>query len=73
LCHYSWYKRSETGTKVAIFFSSATVAGAFSKLLPEIISMNLMYHEDSGGLLAAAIADMDGAGGKPGILRSPGP
>lgn len=44
----SWYKRSETGTKVAIFFSSATVAGAFS------------------GLLAAAIANMDGVGGKPG-------
>ncbi|KAJ3565456.1 hypothetical protein NP233_g7613 [Leucocoprinus birnbaumii] len=44
----SWYKRSETGTKVAIFFSSATVAGAFS------------------GLLAAAIANMDGIGGKPG-------
>ncbi|KAF5356139.1 hypothetical protein D9756_004072 [Leucocoprinus leucothites] len=44
----SWYKRSETGTKVAIFFSSATVAGAFS------------------GLLAAAIANMDGIGGRPG-------
>lgn len=28
----SWYKRSETGTKVAIFFSSATIAGAFSEL-----------------------------------------
>jgi len=35
--------------------------------------MNLMSHEDSGGLLAAAIANMDGVGGKPGILRSPGP
>ncbi|EAU92674.2 hypothetical protein CC1G_01719 [Coprinopsis cinerea okayama7 len=44
----SWYKRSETGFKVAIFFSSATVAGAFS------------------GLLAAAIAKMDGIGGRPG-------
>ncbi|KAJ2932770.1 hypothetical protein H1R20_g4327, partial [Candolleomyces eurysporus] len=29
----SWYKRSETGFRVAIFFSSATVAGAFSGLL----------------------------------------
>ena len=27
----SWYKRSETGFRVAIFFSSATVAGAFSR------------------------------------------
>ncbi|KAF9455044.1 MFS general substrate transporter [Macrolepiota fuliginosa MF-IS2] len=44
----SWYKRSEMGTKVALFFSSATVAGAFS------------------GLLAAAIANMDGIGGKTG-------
>ncbi|KXN83912.1 hypothetical protein AN958_00992 [Leucoagaricus sp. SymC.cos] len=44
----SWYKRTEMGTKVAIFFSSATVAGAFS------------------GLLAAAIANMDGIGGRPG-------
>jgi len=36
------------GARVAIFFSSATVAGAFS------------------GLLAAAIAQMNGIGGKPG-------
>ncbi|KAJ3515278.1 hypothetical protein NLJ89_g1857 [Agrocybe chaxingu] len=41
----SWYKRSEMGSRVAFFFSSATVAGAFS------------------GLLAAAIANMDGVGG----------
>ncbi|KAF8167777.1 major facilitator superfamily domain-containing protein [Crassisporium funariophilum] len=38
----SWYKRSEMGSRIAVFFSSATVAGAFS------------------GLLAAAIANMDG-------------
>ncbi|KAF8641172.1 hypothetical protein AX17_000807 [Amanita inopinata Kibby_2008] len=44
----SWYKRSELGFRVALFFSAATVAGAFS------------------GLLAAAIAIMDGVGGKPG-------
>ncbi|PFH54784.1 hypothetical protein AMATHDRAFT_134158 [Amanita thiersii Skay4041] len=44
----SWYRRSELGFRVAIFFSAATVAGAFS------------------GLLAAAIANMDGIGGKPG-------
>jgi len=44
----SWYKRSEMGSRIAMFFSSATVAGAFS------------------GLLAAAIANMDGVGKRPG-------
>ncbi|KAJ8469795.1 hypothetical protein ONZ45_g16774 [Pleurotus djamor] len=43
-----WYKRSEFGLRAAIFFSAATVSGAF------------------GGLLAAAINNMDGVGGKPG-------
>ncbi|KAF8271580.1 MFS general substrate transporter [Lactarius quietus] len=43
-----WYKRSEFGIRVAIFFSAASVSGAF------------------GGLLAAAISNMDGVGGKPG-------
>jgi len=42
-----WYKRSEFGLRAAIFFSAATVSGAF------------------GGLLAAAISNMDGVGGKP--------
>ncbi|KAF9073198.1 major facilitator superfamily domain-containing protein [Rhodocollybia butyracea] len=39
-----WYKRSEFGIRVALFFSAATVSGAF------------------GGLLAAAISNMDGIG-----------
>ncbi|KAL0060590.1 hypothetical protein AAF712_012593 [Marasmius tenuissimus] len=42
-----WYKRSEFGIRAALFFSAATVSGAF------------------GGLLAAAIAKMEGVGGKP--------
>ncbi|KAI0032299.1 MFS general substrate transporter [Vararia minispora EC-137] len=42
-----WYKRSEFGIRAAIFFSAASVSGAF------------------GGLLAAAIANMDGIGGRP--------
>ncbi|CCM02520.1 uncharacterized protein FIBRA_04622 [Fibroporia radiculosa] len=42
-----WYKRSEFGLRAAIFFSAATVSGAF------------------GGLLAAAISNMGGVGGKP--------
>ncbi|KAJ6123448.1 hypothetical protein N7512_005913 [Penicillium capsulatum] len=43
-----WYKRSEFGVRMAIFFSAAALAGSF------------------GGLLAAAIAKMDGVGGKQG-------
>ncbi|KAF4569603.1 hypothetical protein EYR40_008581 [Pleurotus pulmonarius] len=42
-----WYKRSEFGLRAALFFSAATVSGAF------------------GGLLAAAISNMEGVGGKP--------
>ncbi|KZO94375.1 MFS general substrate transporter [Calocera viscosa TUFC12733] len=42
-----WYKRSEFGIRAAVFFSAATVSGAF------------------GGLLAAAISNMEGVGGKP--------
>lgn len=45
---FSWYRRNELGTRVGVFFSSATIAGAFS------------------GLLAAALAKMDGVGGRPG-------
>ncbi|KAF8647935.1 hypothetical protein AX16_006467 [Volvariella volvacea WC 439] len=44
----SWYTKAELGSRVAVFFSAATLAGAFS------------------GLLAAAIATMDGIAGKPG-------
>ncbi|KAJ5372989.1 Major facilitator superfamily domain general substrate transporter [Penicillium concentricum] len=43
-----WYRRSEFGVRMAIFFSAAALAGSF------------------GGLLAAAIAKMDGVAGKPG-------
>ncbi|KAF4471992.1 major facilitator superfamily transporter [Fusarium albosuccineum] len=43
-----WYKSSEIGVRIAVFFSAAALAGSF------------------GGLLAAAIAQMDGIGNKPG-------
>ncbi|CCL99558.1 uncharacterized protein FIBRA_01576 [Fibroporia radiculosa] len=33
-----WYKRSELGTRVAIFFTSATIAGAFSGFLAVAIN-----------------------------------
>ncbi|KZW00023.1 MFS general substrate transporter [Exidia glandulosa HHB12029] len=42
-----FYKREEFGIRAALFFSAATVSGAF------------------GGLLAAAISNMHGVGGKP--------
>ncbi|KAK2624059.1 hypothetical protein QTJ16_006693 [Diplocarpon rosae] len=43
-----WYPRRECAFRAAVFFSAATVAGAF------------------GGLLARAINEMSGVGGKPG-------
>jgi MFS family permease len=43
-----WYRSSEIGVRIALFFSAAAIAGSF------------------GGLLAAAIALMDGIGGRPG-------
>ncbi|KAL8743643.1 MAG: hypothetical protein Q9190_004027 [Brigantiaea leucoxantha] len=43
-----WYRRSELGVRLAIFFSAAAVSGSF------------------GGLLAAAIGNMRGIGGKGG-------
>lgn len=43
-----WYRRHECGFRMAIFFSAATLAGAF------------------GGLLARAISEMEGVGGKHG-------
>ncbi len=60
-----WYKRSELGTRVAVFFSSATVAGAFSEWYIHILGIDLQGRP-VGGLLAAAISNMDGIGGKPG-------
>ncbi|TFK43324.1 MFS general substrate transporter [Crucibulum laeve] len=44
----SFYTREELSLRIAFFFSSASLSGAFS------------------GLLAAAIQNMDGVGGKPG-------
>ncbi|KAF5374740.1 hypothetical protein D9758_000400 [Tetrapyrgos nigripes] len=43
----SWYKRDEMGSKIAYFFSSATVAGAFSGLLAVAI-----HNMDGVGSLA---------------------
>jgi MFS family permease len=43
-----WYRRTECGLRLALFFSAATLAGAF------------------GGLLARAISQMSGIGGRAG-------
>lgn len=43
-----WYRRHECALRMAIFFSAATLAGAF------------------GGLLARAISNVSGVGGRPG-------
>lgn len=55
------------GSRIAVFFSSATLAGAFSEFRPqkgtykpELTAFYL------GGLLAAAISNMNGIGGKTG-------
>jgi sugar phosphate permease len=65
----SWYKRSELGSRIAVFFSAATVAGAFSGYITfgqgKLIDRSKQRYR-SGGLLAAAIHNMDGIGGRPG-------
>lgn len=63
---HSWYKRSELGTRIAMFFTSATVAGAFSKCQDYLAPYACVEVMITGGLLAAAISNMDGIGGKPG-------
>ena len=40
----SWYKRSEFGIRQAIFFSAATVAGAFGGLLAVSIHISFALH-----------------------------
>jgi sugar phosphate permease len=65
----SWYKRSELGSRIAVIFSAATIAGAFSVYTSlgcgKLIDCSKQSYR-SGGFLAAAIHDMDGVGGRPG-------
>jgi MFS family permease len=42
---YSWYKRSEMGSRIALFFSSATVAGAFSQFFTAFSRETLFSHK----------------------------
>jgi len=46
--YFSWYKRSQLGVRIAVFFSAATVSGAFGGLLAAAISKM----EGVGGLHA---------------------
>ena len=64
----SWYKRSELGSRIAVIYSAATIAGAFSVYIT-LGYGNLTYYSkqcQSGGLFAVAIHNMDGIGGRPG-------
>ena len=42
----TWYKRTETGFRIALFFSAATIAGAFGGLLARAI----MFMDGVSGL-----------------------
>ena len=64
----SWYKRSELGSRIAVVFSAATIAGAFSVYITSSHG-KLTDHSKRcqlGGFLAVAIHHMDGIGGRPG-------
>ena len=61
---FSWYKRSEFGTRANIFFSTASISDVFCAFLavskaraPQRISAGLAFQ-------TAAILKMDGIGGK---------
>ncbi|KAJ3481682.1 hypothetical protein NLI96_g7499 [Meripilus lineatus] len=70
---YSWYKRSEFGIRAAVFFSAATVSGAFGGLLAvRLFILSGPTQPLMVPLLSfppwwnqAAISNMDGVGGKP--------
>ena len=64
----SWYKPSELGTCVALIFSAATIAGAFSAYITLGCGNLTDYSKQCqlGGFLAVAIRNMDGIGGRPG-------
>lgn len=51
--------------RIAIFASASTVAGAFGELRMHHLFMKLNILFVEGGLLAAAISNMEGVGGKP--------
>jgi len=63
---FSWYKRSEFGIRIALFFSAASVSGAFGGLLAVCGTRNLSGISTDLGFHKVAISKMDGIGGKPG-------
>ena len=62
----SWYKRSELGIRAALFFSAASISGAFGGLLA--VRRVCAFSRVAAHLASrkAAISNMDGVGGKPG-------
>ena len=62
----SWYKRSELGVRAALFFSAASISGAFGGLLA--VRRVCAFSRVAAHLASrkAAISNMDGVGGKPG-------
>jgi len=63
----SWYKRSEFGIRAAIFFSAATISGAFGGLLAVCAryQRQINFSNFSSCAIQAGISKMDGVGGKP--------
>lgn len=61
----SWYKRSEFGLRAAIFFSAATVSGAFGGLLAVGVIFDLAPFDLTSSRCQAAISNMEGVGGRP--------
>jgi len=64
----SWYKRSELGSRIAVVYSAASIAGAFSVYITLSHGKLTDYFKQcqSGAFLAVAIHNMDGIGGRPG-------
>ena len=62
----SWYKRSELGIRAALFFSAASISGAFGGLLAVRRVCALSRVATHLTSRKAAISNIDGVGGKPG-------
>jgi sugar phosphate permease len=63
---FSWYKRSEFGIRIALFFSAASISGAFGGFLAVCGICNFSGTSADLAFRKVAISKMDGIGGKPG-------
>lgn len=69
MCPYSWYRRQEYGFRAAIFFSAATLAGAFGGLLAVrhfFPPKHSRVHVPLFPIRQAGLSQMAGVGGKGG-------